>query len=44
MGKENIVASVDCGVGGRCYPEIGWAKLGSLVAGARLASKQLWAR
>jgi 5-methyltetrahydropteroyltriglutamate--homocysteine methyltransferase len=44
MGKENIVASVDCGVGGRCYPEIGWAKLGSLVEGARLASKQLWAR
>jgi 5-methyltetrahydropteroyltriglutamate--homocysteine methyltransferase len=44
MGKENIVASVDCGVGGRCYPEIGWAKLGSLVEGARLASQQLWAR
>jgi 5-methyltetrahydropteroyltriglutamate--homocysteine methyltransferase len=44
LGKENIVASVDCGVGGRCYPEIGWAKLGSLVEGARLASNQLWAR
>ena len=42
MGKENIVASVDCGVGGRCYPEIGWAKLKSLVEGARLASNQLW--
>jgi 5-methyltetrahydropteroyltriglutamate--homocysteine methyltransferase len=42
MGKENIVASVDCGVGGRCYPEVGWAKLKSLVEGARLASKQLW--
>jgi 5-methyltetrahydropteroyltriglutamate--homocysteine methyltransferase len=42
MGKENVVASVDCGVGGRCYPDIGWAKLNSLVAGARLASKQLW--
>jgi 5-methyltetrahydropteroyltriglutamate--homocysteine methyltransferase len=42
MGKENIVGSVDCGVGGRCYPEIGWAKLKSLVEGARLASKQLW--
>ncbi|HLZ26977.1 MAG TPA: hypothetical protein VKV73_06615 [Chloroflexota bacterium] len=42
MGKENVVASVDCGVGGRCYPEVGWAKLRSLVEGARLASKQLW--
>ena len=42
MGRENIVASVDCGVGGRCYPEIGWAKLKSLVEGARLASQQLW--
>lgn len=42
LGKENIVASVDCGLGGRAYPEIGWAKLKSLVEGARLASKQLW--
>ena len=42
MGKENVIASVDCGVGGRCYPEIGWAKLKSLVAGARLASQELW--
>jgi 5-methyltetrahydropteroyltriglutamate--homocysteine methyltransferase len=42
MGKENIIASVDCGVGGRCYPEIGWAKLKALVEGARLASQELW--
>jgi 5-methyltetrahydropteroyltriglutamate--homocysteine methyltransferase len=42
MGKENIVGSVDCGVGGRCYPEIGWAKLKSLVEGAKLASQELW--
>jgi 5-methyltetrahydropteroyltriglutamate--homocysteine methyltransferase len=42
MGKHNIVASVDCGLGGRSYPDIGWAKLKSLVEGARLASKQLW--
>jgi 5-methyltetrahydropteroyltriglutamate--homocysteine methyltransferase len=44
MGRENIVGSVDCGVGGRCYPEIGWAKLKSLVEGARLASQQLWSK
>ena len=42
MGRQNIVGSVDCGVGGRCYPEIGWAKLKSLVEGAQLASRQLW--
>jgi 5-methyltetrahydropteroyltriglutamate--homocysteine methyltransferase len=42
LGKQNVVASVDCGLGGRSYPEIGWAKLRSLVEGARLASQQLW--
>ena len=44
MGRENIIAGVDCGVGGRCYPDIGWAKLKSLVEGARLASQQLWGK
>ena len=42
MGRENIVAGVDCGVGGRCYPDIGWAKLKALADGAGLASKTLW--
>lgn len=42
MGRENIIAGLDCGVGGRCYPDIGWAKLKSLVQGAEMASKQLW--
>ena len=42
MGKENIIAGVDCGVGGRCYPEIGWAKLKALSNGAALASQRLW--
>ena len=44
LGRENIVASVDCGLGNRAYDEIGWAKLKSLVEGARLATKQLWGR
>jgi 5-methyltetrahydropteroyltriglutamate--homocysteine methyltransferase len=44
MGKENVIAGVDCGVGGRNYPDIGWAKLKSLSEGAALASKQLWGR
>ncbi len=42
MGRENIVAGVDCGVGGRCYPDIGWAKFKALADGAALASKTLW--
>jgi 5-methyltetrahydropteroyltriglutamate--homocysteine methyltransferase len=42
MGRENVVAGVDCGVGNRCYPDIAWAKLRALVRGAELASKALW--
>jgi 5-methyltetrahydropteroyltriglutamate--homocysteine methyltransferase len=42
MGKENVIAGVDCGVGGRCYPDIGWAKLKALADGAAMATKQLW--
>jgi 5-methyltetrahydropteroyltriglutamate--homocysteine methyltransferase len=42
MGKENVIAGVDCGVGGRCYPDIAWAKLRALAEGAAMASKQLW--
>ena len=44
VGRENVVAGTDCGLGGRCHPEIVWAKLKALADGARLASKQLWAR
>ena len=40
--REHVIAGVDCGVGGRCYPDIGWAKLGALTEGAALASKMLW--
>jgi 5-methyltetrahydropteroyltriglutamate--homocysteine methyltransferase len=42
-GRENVVASTDCGLGGRVHPQIAWAKLGALAEGARLATKQLWA-
>jgi 5-methyltetrahydropteroyltriglutamate--homocysteine methyltransferase len=42
MGRENVIAGVDCGVGGRCYPDIGWAKLKALSDGAALATKTLW--
>jgi 5-methyltetrahydropteroyltriglutamate--homocysteine methyltransferase len=42
VGKENVVASTDCGLGGRIHPQIAWAKLESLSAGAEIASKRLW--
>jgi 5-methyltetrahydropteroyltriglutamate--homocysteine methyltransferase len=42
VGRENVVASTDCGLGGRVHPQIAWAKLGTLAAGAELATKRLW--
>jgi 5-methyltetrahydropteroyltriglutamate--homocysteine methyltransferase len=47
VGRENVLAGTDCGFAQgpfhrRVHPSIMWAKLEALVAGARLASKQLW--
>lgn len=42
VGRERVIASTDCGLGGRIHPDIAWAKLGALVEGAALASRQLW--
>ena len=42
VGRENVIASTDCGLGGRVHPQIAWAKLQALAEGARLATKQLW--
>ncbi|MGH3168211.1 MAG: hypothetical protein ACRDN0_20305, partial [Trebonia sp.] len=45
VGAENVIAGTDCGLGGRVgHPEIVWAKLADLSAGARLASRQLRGR
>src|SRR5579862_6047083 len=44
VGRERIIASTDCGLGGRIHPQIAWAKLEALAAGAALASRQLWRR
>jgi 5-methyltetrahydropteroyltriglutamate--homocysteine methyltransferase len=44
VGRENVIASTDCGLGGRVHPQIAWAKLKALSEGAELASKRLWAR
>ena len=47
VGRENLIAGTDCGFAQgpfhrRVHPSIMWAKLKSLVEGARLASAQLW--
>ena len=43
VGRERVIASTDCGLGGRLHPDIAWAKLEALAEGARLATRQLWA-
>jgi 5-methyltetrahydropteroyltriglutamate--homocysteine methyltransferase len=47
VGRERVIGSTDCGFAQspfvrRVHPSIQWAKLGSLVEGARLATAQLW--
>ena len=42
VGRENVVASTGCGLGGRVHLQIAWAKLDTLVKGAELAASQLW--
>ncbi|MBU6506423.1 MAG: cobalamin-independent methionine synthase II family protein, partial [Alphaproteobacteria bacterium] len=49
VGREQVIAGTDCGFAQgpfyrRVHPEIMWAKLEALAAGARLASKSLWRR
>ena len=49
VGRENVIAGTDCGFAQsynivRCHPSVQWAKLESLVEGARIASKELWGR
>ena len=42
VGRENVIAATDCGLGGRVHPDIAWAKLDALAKGAERASRQLW--
>ena len=42
VGAENVIASTDCGLGGRIHPQIAVAKLGALGEGARLAGQRLF--
>ena len=41
VGPQNVIASTDCGLGGRLHEQIAWAKLQSLVEGAEIASREL---
>jgi len=40
VGRERVIASTDCGLGGRVHPQIAWAKLETLAQGAALASRR----
>ncbi|HEY1297340.1 MAG TPA: cobalamin-independent methionine synthase II family protein [Chloroflexota bacterium] len=43
VGRENVIAGTDCGLGQRVgHPEIAWAKLAASAEGARIASRHLW--
>ncbi|MGB6942286.1 MAG: cobalamin-independent methionine synthase II family protein [Bryobacteraceae bacterium] len=44
VGRENVIAGTDCGLGLRVHPQIAWAKLKALSEGAAMATKQLWGR
>jgi 5-methyltetrahydropteroyltriglutamate--homocysteine methyltransferase len=48
VGRENVVASADCGFSSQAtyipgiHPKIVWAKLESLAEGARRATERHW--
>jgi 5-methyltetrahydropteroyltriglutamate--homocysteine methyltransferase len=49
VGRENVMGGTDCGFAQaphvkRVHESIMWAKLESLVEGARIASRELWGR
>ena len=49
VGRENVMGGTDCGFAQspfarRVHPSIMWAKLKSLVEGARIATQQLWGK
>ena len=43
VGRDNVIAGTDCGLGTRVgHPKIAWAKFEALAEGAQRASRQLW--
>ena len=48
VGREQVIAGTDCGfgtsgAGDEIHPDVAWAKLRSLIEGAEIASRRLWA-
>ncbi|GGH50630.1 cobalamin-independent methionine synthase II family protein [Microbacterium album] len=41
VGPDRVIASTDCGLGGRVHPQIAWAKLEALGEGARRAARRV---
>jgi len=45
VGRENVLAGTDCGLGTRVgHPSVCWAKFEAMAEGARRASRVLWGR
>jgi 5-methyltetrahydropteroyltriglutamate--homocysteine methyltransferase len=45
VGRENVLAGTDCGIGTRVgHPSICWAKFEAMAEGARRATKILWGK
>jgi 5-methyltetrahydropteroyltriglutamate--homocysteine methyltransferase len=45
LGRENVIAGTDCGIGTRvAHPSICWAKFDALAEGAAIATRELWGR
>jgi 5-methyltetrahydropteroyltriglutamate--homocysteine methyltransferase len=48
VGRENVIASADCGFSSRAtfapevHPTVAWAKLAALAEGAAIATQRLW--
>jgi 5-methyltetrahydropteroyltriglutamate--homocysteine methyltransferase len=45
MGKEQVIAGTDCGMGSRVgHPEVCWAKFNAMAEGSKIATKALWGK
>jgi 5-methyltetrahydropteroyltriglutamate--homocysteine methyltransferase len=45
VGRENVIAGTDCGIGSRVgHPQVGWAKFQAMAEGARIATRELWGK
>jgi 5-methyltetrahydropteroyltriglutamate--homocysteine methyltransferase len=43
VGRENVIAGTDCGLGTRVgHPKIAWAKFEAMAEGAKIATRNLW--